>query len=403
MTVKGGNIEGEHIKIDIDNLHVESLQDKSSSSDKSVNVHGSSDNKNNTSTGAGIASGKYDKEWVENQTSIIGRENSHITVEGNTHLEGGLLGGKDTTLNTGSLSFSDIKDHEKGTNIGLSENISKGQKDENTNDYTSQLDYSATDREQITHATVGAGTITVGGKEENPEGLNRDESKAQEITKDITVDEITINRQTETRDWNEVKEIMSEHGQNLGRDLDKLMGYKDGKLEKELSESFNEVYGEIEKIIDKDLKNEILGIIPTEATNGGIYGEPKALIRGQEKIYVTTYKTVLDHNGKEVYDENGKIRLEAEVKKITPEEYAKLKAENPDIKTSLNGILNTLEGAAEGTFNGTLSPEDLEALKTGTVQKITVHNPSNGIVADLIESAVGKVGIMMNSNIGAKD
>lgn len=402
MTVKGGNIEGEHIKIDVDNLHVESLQDKSSSSDKSVNVHGSSDNKNNTSTGAGMTSGKYDKEWVENQTSIIGREDSHITVGGNTHLEGGLLGGKDTTLNTGSLSFNDIKDYEKGTNIGLSENISKGQKDENSNDYTSQLDYSATDREQITHATVGAGTITVGGKEENPEGLNRDESKAQEITKDITVDEITINHQTETRDWNEVKDIMTEHGKNLGKDLDRLTGNK-YNLEKELGNSFGEVYGEIEKIIDKDLKNEILGIIPTEATNGGIYGEPKALIRGQEKIYVTTYKTVLDHNGKEVYDKNGKIRLEAEVKEITPEEYTKLKAENPDIKTSLNGILNTLEGATEGTFNGTLSPEDLEALKTGTVQKITVHNPSNGIVADLIESAVGKVGIMMNSNIGAKD
>lgn len=45
----------------------------------------------------------------------------------------------------------------------------------------------------------------------------------------------------------------------------------------------------------------------------------------------------------------------------------------------------------------------MEALKTGTVQKITVHNPSNGIVADLIESTVGKVGIMMNTNLGAKD
>ena len=145
MTVKGGNIEGEHIKIDVNNLHIESLQDKSSSSDKSVNVHGSSDNKNNTSTGAGMTSGKYDKEWVENQTSIIGREDSHITVEGNTHLEGGLLGGKDTTLNTGSLSFNDIKDHEKGTNIGLSENISKGQKDENSNDYRLQCNRQGTD------------------------------------------------------------------------------------------------------------------------------------------------------------------------------------------------------------------------------------------------------------------
>ena len=39
-----------------------------------------------------------------------------------------------------------LKIHVKGTNIGLSENISKGQKDENSNDYTSQLDYNATDR-----------------------------------------------------------------------------------------------------------------------------------------------------------------------------------------------------------------------------------------------------------------
>lgn len=104
-----------------------------------------------------------------------------------------------------------------------------------------------------------------------------------------------------------------------------------------------------------------------------------------------------------MYDENGKIRVEAEIKEITPEEYAKLKKENPNIKASLNGILNTLEGAAGGTFDGTLGVEDLEALKTGVVQKITIHNPTNGIIADLIESAVGKVGIMMNTNIGAKD
>jgi hypothetical protein len=33
--------------------------------------------------------------------------------------------------------------------------------------------YSAVDREQITRATVGDGKIIIGGKEENPEGLNR--------------------------------------------------------------------------------------------------------------------------------------------------------------------------------------------------------------------------------------
>ncbi len=42
-------------------------------------------------------------------------------------------------------------------------------------------------REQITRATIGAGEIIVGGVS-NPEldGLNRDITKAQEITKDIT-------------------------------------------------------------------------------------------------------------------------------------------------------------------------------------------------------------------------
>ena len=39
------------------------------------------------------------------------------------------------------------------------------------------------DREQINRATIGAGTIIVDGKETNPD-INRDENKAQEITKD---------------------------------------------------------------------------------------------------------------------------------------------------------------------------------------------------------------------------
>ncbi len=91
---------------------------------------------------------------------------------------------------------------------------------------------------------------------------------------------------------------------------------------------------------------------------------------------------------------------------LSPEDLEALKTgtvQKITVHNPSNGIvadlidLNTLEGATEGTFNGTLSPEDLEALKTGTVQKITVHNPSNGIVADLIESAVGKVGIRISS------
>ena len=45
------------------------------------------------------------------------------------------------------------------------------------------------DREQITCATIGAGVIEVGGKvadDAELSGLNRDTTKAQEITKDMT-------------------------------------------------------------------------------------------------------------------------------------------------------------------------------------------------------------------------
>ena len=45
------------------------------------------------------------------------------------------------------------------------------------------------DREQITRATIGAGVIEVGGKvadDAELAGLNRDTTKAQEITKDMT-------------------------------------------------------------------------------------------------------------------------------------------------------------------------------------------------------------------------
>lgn len=380
MTVKGGNIEGEHIKIDVDNLHVESLQDKSSSSDKSINVHGSSDNKNNTSTGAGMTSGKYNKEWVENQTSIIGRENSHITVEGNTHLEGGLLGGKDTTLNTGSLSFNDIKDHEKGTNIGLSENISKGQKDENSNDYTSQLDYSATDREQITHATVGAGTITVGGKEENPEELNRDESKAQEITKDITVNEITIKHQTETRDWNEVKDIMTQHGaefDNTFKEIYKALG-KEYKYD--ISKDFEEVWSELELIVGKDLKQDLIGLLPTERGEGGLFGQP---ISEADAKLITQNIKVLEEK------EDGTWIIEA----VDGEGNAKHGIFG-------NGMLNFGDTFQISATNQEVPPELKEVLSRGeTVTITTYYDPSHGVIADTAEAMVDIIGYYTGGKI----
>lgn len=76
--------------------------------------------------------------------------------------------------------------------------------------------YSAVDKEQITHATIGNGTIIINGEEENPEGLNRDESKAQEIIKDINVDTVNAKYNLQAREWavGELESIMSNHIKN---------------------------------------------------------------------------------------------------------------------------------------------------------------------------------------------
>ena len=54
---------------------------------------------------------------------------------------------------------------------------------------SASLKHTGNDKEQITRATIGAGVIEVGGKvadDAELSGLNRDTSKAQEITKDMT-------------------------------------------------------------------------------------------------------------------------------------------------------------------------------------------------------------------------
>lgn len=51
-----------------------------------------------------------------------------------------------------------------------------------------------------------------------------------------------------------------------------------------------------------------------------------------------------------------------------------------------------------------LGPEDIEPLQNGkAVQKITTYNPSHGMIGDLIEAGVGKIGVLTNTDIGAKD
>ncbi|UUV18240.1 hemagglutinin repeat-containing protein [Fusobacteria bacterium ZRK30] len=164
LTIKGGNIIGNEVEIDIDNLVIESVQDTGKSKNIGININASGGGDSSLSGGIGVNYSDYEKEWVNNQSSIIGIENSEITINGNTNIVGGLLGGGNTTLDTGSLTFTDIKDKDKGMDIGINGNLSRN-KIEGGSEYEGSVggNYGALDREQTTRATIGDGKVIVGG------------------------------------------------------------------------------------------------------------------------------------------------------------------------------------------------------------------------------------------------
>ncbi|WP_369762032.1 hypothetical protein, partial [Fusobacterium sp. oral taxon 370] len=67
--------------MNVANLHLESLQDKEKSRHNGFNV-----SVGNSSVGAGVEYGRKDKSWVNEQSSIIGKNSANITVEEKTNL-----------------------------------------------------------------------------------------------------------------------------------------------------------------------------------------------------------------------------------------------------------------------------------------------------------------------------
>ncbi len=144
-------------------------------------------------------------EWVENQTRIVARDRLDIRTGEHTQLDGALIASNtgNLKLDTGTLGFSDIAGHDKEHSYYLNVGGSYGKNDaKDTQQDKSQegkgekgktgwsvegYEYEK-DRQQIVRATVGEGEIVVRDDaqtgQDSAEGLNRDVSKAYEITRD---------------------------------------------------------------------------------------------------------------------------------------------------------------------------------------------------------------------------
>lgn len=235
-TVAGATVQGNTVTMQVGgDLTVASRQDESGGGSSSFGVSadvmvgaGASG-----SVSANVGKGQSSSAWVHEQTSIIGKEKVDIRVEDNTHVEGAVIAAMngDLTLDTNTLTYADIHDHDTASNISVGVSVSgsygeggysekwtaaevhnklagkssaageegggtpseapsaspddqKG-KGFSAPDGSLSVDYSSKDRRQINRATIGEGTIIIRSDPDAAlDGLNRDLSRAQEITKD---------------------------------------------------------------------------------------------------------------------------------------------------------------------------------------------------------------------------
>jgi len=153
------------------------------------------------SNGVNKSTGKTDREWVQNQTTIIGTD--EVSIKTNTlELEGVLIAninkdGEDMGnlfIDSDQINIKDLndKDYSYNESYGLSLNL-PGQDTRKTKSKTNatgqplggttSLSFanSGHDRTQITRATLGKGTIKTSS---NTSDINRDINQSQEIIKD---------------------------------------------------------------------------------------------------------------------------------------------------------------------------------------------------------------------------
>ncbi|MHB9305012.1 hypothetical protein ACW0S0_09060, partial [Fusobacterium polymorphum] len=261
------------------------------------------------------------------------------------------------------------------------------------------VNFGAKDKAQINRATIGAGTIIVGGKVVSPD-INRNENIAQEVTKNVNVDGISVEYKDNRRRWKEIATIMGEYGLSLGKDLDAMTDEK-YNIENKLGQEIYNTYKRIENFVDYKLGNMVVGIIPTEDRNGGIIGEiqnPELLAGyGAESIRIK-YKGVYDEKA-------NKIVLRAFVEKLTGESYKEAKKNNPNAPVYMCGVGNSKREFVEGLAVGTLTEAEMRRIGRGeTVERVGIFNPTNGILVDgLIESPIGLLGNKLGLNWAGND
>ena len=418
MKIRGGKLQGRHTDVDVKgDLLVESLQDREKMKQVGVNAgysyrygksgDGSSDGRSSGNIGGNYA--ERDRLWVKEQSGITGTESITVKTGGKLTLIGSIIAnvngdkkdGGNLTLSYGELESSDLHNYDKMVNISGNIEVSQRSKDNNTNivlnknrkrnedvievpnrtDETYGIGIEGYDKQKITRSTIGNGTIN--GEKTPVIGVNRDITKADGMLKDIGVKRTEFLFKSEPASWGDFNRIISSSAGAIGDFLDDFnergLGKARTNYEAMFRNSVNKKITEIERPLDKI--NRFISILPTSGTHGGILEQVVRTIRYDKTPII---KVSVRKNEK---DDTVEVSME-ELKKIS--DY---KPENGEVvKVNTNGIIELKQNAARNTIFKNMTKEDMEKYnRRETVNYIMVYNPTRGAVADIIESALGKM------------
>lgn len=400
------------------NLEVESLQDYEKMRQIGINASVGNVTGENKSYGGGVNYTGRDKNWVNEQTSLIGRNSVNVEVGNKLTVAGAKIANEENGIDKGNLivKANEIETHDivsKDNFLVLDANASitrrdiinkqKGNKDNNyiVEHYENDAGagFAGSEVEKVSRATIGNGTIVTN---QGTVGVNRDISKSDEKTRDVEVKRIGIDYNDERKGWGKGNQIISENAGTLGHFIDaankKGNGFVDkyigkpivdainrqikdedkkihltGSYENTFKESTYNTLRTVEDIIDK-AGNGTVGLIPTSGMHGGI-GEqiPKLFLEDEQKIYKLV---VIIKNGEPSY----------ELKEVSRLDSKELLKTGEKVKVFNNGMNETLEKAAMNT-----AKQYAYGHGDGVYEMALVYNPTRGFLSDALETGLGKV------------
>ena len=406
--IKGANISGNDVDVNVKgNLEIASLQDYEKISQRSVggtvgNVTG---NARSYSGQVGVTNGT--KNWVGEQTSIIGRNSIRVDVGNKLILTGAKISNEENGIDKGNLvvrakeiEARDIEGHDDLMSVNVEGSLARrdiehnqknGKKAHEKYENDGAVTVEGHEREQIARATIGNGTIegNVSG------GIHRDIKTSSEITKGVEVKPVRVEYNDERTDWGSTNKILTQNAGTIGKFLDDIgvpkldkgitpAGQKKPEeLRKSNEEFFKEItYTNVLKVedgINKVTGNYIHGLIPTSGVHGGLLEQiPKFVIEDENKIYRVITRV---RNGQQFYEIKEADRLDAE----------ELKRYDRENKLFNNGMNESLEKAAANSTRQYLNTSNGQSVPDGTYETILIYNPTRGLIPDIAETGLGKV------------